>query len=83
MRAAAAVLVLAGMALASATPESGGPVPIPTGGGQDEKIHTNSYKGKAPPELEVAKENWVNAKDAVKLGKLKGRVVWLEFSFLG
>ncbi len=50
---------------------------------QDEKIYTNSYKGKAPPELEVAKDGWINAKDAVKLSKLKGRVVWLEFSFLG
>ena len=49
---------------------------------QDEKIYTNSYKGKTPPELEVGKNHWVNAKEAVKLSKLNGRVVWLEFSFL-
>lgn len=48
-----------------------------------EKIYTNSYKGKAPPELEIQKDNWINAKDALKLSDLKGRVVWLEFSFLG
>ena len=49
---------------------------------QEEKIYTNSYKGKAPPELEVEGKNWLNAKKPVKLGDLKGRVVWLEFSFL-
>lgn len=51
--------------------------------GQEEKIYTNSYKGKAPPELEIKKENWINAKEAPRLADLKGRVVWLEFSFLG
>ena len=65
MRVTAAILLLAGLALA-----------------QDEKIYTNSYKGKAPPELGIGKANWLNAKDAVVLEKLKGRDVWLEFSFL-
>ena len=50
---------------------------------QEEKIYTNSYKGKEPPELAIPKEHWFNAKEAVKLSALKGRVVWLEFSFLG
>jgi hypothetical protein len=39
--------------------------------------------GKAPPELVGGTEDWLNDKDALKLEKLKGRVVWLEFSFLG
>lgn len=50
---------------------------------QDEELSQNSYKGKAPPAIEIAKERWINAKDAIRLDKLKGRVVWLEFSFLG
>lgn len=50
---------------------------------QEEKIYTNSYKGKEPPELAVPKDHWFNAREAVKLASLKGRVVWLEFSFLG
>ena len=41
------------------------------------------FKGKVPPELNVEAKNWLNAKKPVKLADLKGRVVWLEFSFLG
>ncbi|HZL73620.1 MAG TPA: hypothetical protein VFC86_14275 [Planctomycetota bacterium] len=67
MKLAAVALLLAGMAFAQE---------------EKEKIYTNSYKGKAPPELEVEGKNWLNAKKPVKLGDLKGRVVWLEFSFL-
>jgi thiol-disulfide isomerase/thioredoxin len=48
---------------------------------QDAKF-ANSYKGKAPPELVSTKDQWFNAADAVKLGSLKGKVVWLEFGFL-
>lgn len=47
-----------------------------------DKIYSNSYLGKAPPELVSEKDHGFNAKDALKLEKLKGRVVWLEFSFL-
>jgi len=41
-----------------------------------------TFKGKTPPELEIAGKNWLNAKKPPKLADLKGRVVWLEFSFL-
>ena len=47
---------------------------------QDEDA--KSFKGKTPPELEIEGKNWLNAKKPVKLAPLKGRVVWLEFSFL-
>lgn len=49
---------------------------------QDENLNSNSYKGKSPPEVVSEKTQWVNASDALKLEKLKGKVVWLEFSFL-
>jgi len=48
----------------------------------DEKLSANSYKGKEPPELQSKREHWINAKEPLLLRKLKGRVVWLEFSFL-
>lgn len=47
---------------------------------QDEEA--KSFKGKTPPELEIEGKNWLNSKTPVKLAALKGRVVWLEFSFL-
>ena len=43
----------------------------------------NSYQGKAPPELTSEAGHWLNSKEALKLGGLKGKVVWLEFGFLG
>lgn len=49
---------------------------------QDETPDSKSFKGKTPPELEIEAKNWINSKDAIKLSALKGRVVWLEFSFL-
>lgn len=63
MKAAAAAILLAGLAFA-----------------QDGD--TESFKGKTPPELEIEGKNWLNAKKPPKLAELKGRVVWLEFSFL-
>jgi hypothetical protein len=42
----------------------------------------NSYVGKTPPELTSEAGHWLNSKEAVKLGGLKGKVVWLEFGFL-
>ena len=39
----------------------------------------NSYQGKAPPEL--GNGSWINS-DGLTLAELKGKVVWLEFSFL-
>lgn len=49
--------------------------------GQDSKFG-HSYLGKAPPELVAPKGQWINAPEGVELGKLKGKVVWLEFGFL-
>ena len=47
-----------------------------------DKIMSNSYKGKAPPELSISLDNWINAKAEVKLANLKGRVIWLEFGYI-
>jgi hypothetical protein len=52
-----------------------------TSAGQDEPYY-NSYKGKTPPELVSEKEHWLNSKKPLTLEKLRGRVVWLEFSFI-
>ena len=49
--------------------------------GQDD-LFSNSYKGKTPPELIGKKEHWLNAKKPPALKALKGRPVWLEFSFV-
>ena len=47
------------------------------------KIYSNSYIGKAPPELVTAKAAvWMNSKKPLSLASLKGRVVWIEFSFI-
>jgi hypothetical protein len=43
----------------------------------------NSYQGKTPPELTTEASQWLNAKAPLTLGGLKGKVVWLEFGFLG
>ncbi len=49
---------------------------------QDAKMYSNTYKGKAPPELTMTKEHWITSKQALSLAKLKGRVVYLEFGYL-
>jgi hypothetical protein len=67
MKAVAVAFLLAGMVFAQE---------------DEEQVHSNSYKGKAPPELKIDAKHWLNAKKAPKLADLKGRVVWLEFSFL-
>jgi hypothetical protein len=41
-----------------------------------------SFKGKTPPPLTAPDNGWINAKKPLKLDELKGRVVWLEFSFV-
>lgn len=67
MRPLAFLLVLAGLASAR----------------QEDKIYSNSYKWKAPPELEVAADSWFNTGEkAVSLAELKGRVVYIEFGYL-
>lgn len=48
---------------------------------QDDKLG-NSYLGKAPPELVNAKAKWLNTDEPLALGKLRGKVVWVEFGFL-
>ncbi len=49
---------------------------------QEEQIYSNSYKGTTPPELETAAENWLNSESAHTLESLRGRLVYIEFSFL-
>ena len=46
------------------------------------KIYSNSYVGKMAPELGGRKGDWLNQKSPISLKKLRGRVVWLEFSFI-
>ena len=46
-------------------------------------LFTAPARGKAPPELTSDASHWLNSKEALKLGGLKGKVVWLEFGFLG
>jgi hypothetical protein len=41
----------------------------------------SSFLGKAPPELQVPEGGWFNASTPLSLEKLRGKVVWLEFSF--
>jgi hypothetical protein len=41
-----------------------------------------SFKGKTPPELVSEAGHWINATEALALEKLRGKVVWLEFSFI-
>lgn len=52
------------------------------GKAQEEPLFSNSYKGKAPPELVSEAGAWINASEPLRLEKLRGKVVWLEFSFL-
>jgi len=47
---------------------------------QGPKTH-RSFLGEAPPELVIPEEGWLNAATPLTLESLRGRVVWLEFSF--
>ena len=38
---------------------------------------------KTAHELEGSADHWFNTEKPVKLAELKGKVVWLEFSYLG
>jgi hypothetical protein len=40
----------------------------------------NSFMNQAPPEM--AGGAWLNSSEPLSLASLRGRVVWLEFSFL-
>ena len=41
-----------------------------------------SFKGKKPDPLTIPDNGWINSKKPLTLEGLKGRVVWLEFSFI-
>lgn len=47
-----------------------------------DQLFSNSYKGKSPPEIVSDKADWINSDKALKLADLKGKPVWLEFSFI-
>lgn len=47
-----------------------------------EKRYANTYLGKSPPEIASEKGDWLNAEGPLTLEKLKGRPVWIEFSFI-
>ena len=50
---------------------------------QDEQeAFFKSFQGKRPPELIDRAEHWLNWKGDISLEKLRGHVVWLEFSFI-
>ena len=48
---------------------------------KDEKKYYTSYLGKAPPKLTIGEKDWINTKAPLTLEGLKGKVVWLEFSY--
>ncbi len=50
--------------------------------GAEGQEYSNSYKGRTPPEIASEKGDWLNSTEALKLEKLRGKVVWLEFSFI-
>jgi hypothetical protein len=52
------------------------------GAAQEDPLFSNSYKGKAPPEIVSEPGAWINASEPLRLEKLRGKVVWLEFGFL-
>ncbi|MBI4616258.1 MAG: hypothetical protein HY720_21775 [Planctomycetes bacterium] len=69
--AAAGLLVLATIASLASTASA------------QERKYYNSYMGQTPPELDQPAANWLGGKKPVTLGGMKGRIVYIEFSFLG
>jgi thiol-disulfide isomerase/thioredoxin len=51
-------------------------------GAQENQNLGNSYLGKPPPELSNDGARWLNVSEPLKLEKLRGKVVWVEFGFL-
>lgn len=49
---------------------------------QPEDGYAKSFTGVRPPELSVPDDGWVNFEGDLSLEKLRGHVVWLEFSFI-
>ena len=47
---------------------------------QQEKQGYNPFKGKTPPELTAPKDRTLNATEALRLAKLKGKPVLLVFT---
>ena len=48
----------------------------------EDRLYSNSYKGKEPPELVSGPADWINTDAPLSLRGLKGKVVYLEFGFL-
>ena len=46
------------------------------------KLYSDSFQGKAPPELVSQPGHWIHPSPLTLKG-LKGKVVYLEFGFLG
>lgn len=66
------VMVLATLALLSGVAAAQQPA---------KHIYSNDYQGKEPPEIAIPAEGWINSSEPLSLKGLRGRVVWLEFSF--
>lgn len=49
---------------------------------QYEREYCPNYDGKIPPSLQVSANGWMNYDGELSLEKLRGHVVWLEFSFI-
>ena len=49
---------------------------------QNEREYCPNYDGKIPPSLQVSANGWMNYDGELSLEKLRGHVVWLEFSFI-
>lgn len=41
-----------------------------------------NWTGRKPPELEVAREAWLNVRKKPTLADFKGRVIWLELLYI-
>jgi hypothetical protein len=49
---------------------------------QPASFYSKSFQGQVPPELTSTRGRWLNTDGELTLESLRGRVVWLEFSFL-
>ncbi len=49
---------------------------------EPKKIYSNDYLGQEPPALVVTEGHWFNSEKAPSLEALRGRVVYVEFSFM-
>ena len=49
---------------------------------QEQDKYCPDLDGRIPPELRVEPDGWLNVEGELTLEKLRGHVVWLEFSFI-